>query len=129
MYPKKKIDKLIEKYSETFKKSLNIKTKIVYHILSSKTKKCKALIPGRLTEYRGLTFINKLGAAEIIIFYDQHFTERDVIGTILHELLHVRIHKLSGLVSLHTDKAHVEEEKIIKVLEEFFLKSFYDGKL
>lgn len=124
MYPKHKILKLIEQYAPSFKTALGIRNKVEFHVFSRETKKYKELSVSKGYEM-GLSFIAKNGDAEIIIFYDQHSSERDVIGTILHELLHVRFFRLTGLVTINSDKAYYQEEKLVRSLEELFIKTLY----
>lgn len=128
MYPKKKIEKLIDKYAEPFRKALGIKNIVKFHVYSGKSKKYKKLATTRV-DLQGVSFISSEGYAEIIVFYDQHTNERDAVGTIFHELLHVRLFKLTGMITLKAERANVVEEKFVRDLEELFLKIFYDGKL
>jgi hypothetical protein len=133
MYSKYKIQKLITKHEESFKKVLGIKNVVKWHVYDGTTKKYKELIANKVgvpdCPLQGITYIAASGAAEIIIFFDQHNNERDVIGTIFHELLHVRIYKLTGLITLKSERGGDVEETLVRDIEEMFLQLFYDGKL
>ncbi len=133
MYSKYKIHKLIDKYEAQFKKVLGIKNVVKWHVYSGETKKYKELIANKVgvpdVPLQGITYIAASGAAEIIIFYDQHTKERDVIGTIFHELLHVRLYKLTGLITLKSERGGDVEETLVRDIEELFLQLFYDKKL
>ena len=128
MYPKKKIEKLIDKYAETFRKALGIKNVVKFHVYSGKSKKYKKISTSKV-DLQGVTMLSSEGYAEIIIFFDQHTNEREAIGTIFHELLHVRLFKLTGMVTLKAERANIVEEKLVRDLEAMFLRVFYDGKL
>ncbi len=133
MYSKYKIHKLIDKYEGPFKKVLGIKNVTKFHIYDGNSKKYKELIASKVgvpeVPLQGITYIAASGAAEIIIFYNEHTNERDVIGTIFHELLHVRLYKLTGLITLKSERGGDVEETLVRDIEEMFLQLFYDGKL
>lgn len=125
---KKRVRELIDEYSSMFKEVLEIKSNISFTVFNSNSLKYKKL---KLSEgqEKGISFINSMSDADIIIFYNHHKTERDLVGTILHELLHVRIYKLSSLCTINIMQAYEVEEELVADLEEFFMQLIWDKKL
>ena len=125
MIQKFKVVELITKHEKEFKVGLGIKTKVRWHIINSQSKKCKMLSITRGHE-KGLSFVSSEGVAEIFIFFDQHYNLRDTLGTIFHELLHVRVSNLTNLITMHMIKGSTREEKLVRDLEEYFLHLFWE---
>ena len=128
MIPKYKIKKLLDKLVPLIKKRLKIKNKTNFHIIKNSNKKYRKMTLIKDNNH-GISFVSSSGDTDICIFYDTHYSERQVIGTIIHELLHVRLHKLSGMVTMNEVKAHNEEERIVTVLEDMLISLYWDHKL
>ncbi len=126
MFPKYKIEELINKYADVFRKMLGIrnKTKINFHVVNSQTKKYQDMNVSK-ADNMGLSLITITGNAEVFLYYDKHFSEREAVSTLFHELLHVRVSKLSGLVTLEASKAYSIEEKLVRDLEEMFMNIWW----
>lgn len=129
MYSKYKTEKLLDKYGDTLKRALRISGTVTFHVHRSTSKKYINLKLGRDETSKAYTHTNSSGSSDIVIFADRHSSERDVIGTILHELLHARISELTSLVTLNSNKAYRKEEKLVQDLERFFINLFWDKKL
>lgn len=128
MYPKHKIEKIIDNYYPKLKKALGIKGTVNFHIYNSQSKKYKKLKQGSNGIY-GFTLSNVEGSSDIFLFTDQHHSEREVLGTLFHELMHHRLCCITGLVTLNSNKVHKREERLVQDLERMFIKLFWDNKL
>jgi hypothetical protein len=121
MYSKKKIESLISKQAPEWLEDFSLdKWKINFYVEKSKSRKLKQLG----VKYCGLAGLTYLApkSADIIIFYDNIKNEKDALSTILHELLHCLMFSLSGLVTIREGKAAAVEERIVSILEKFYLK-------
>lgn len=118
---------LIDEYAPLFVKHLGIKTKIKFHVFNSESRNCPKPVR-KAGDNKGLSYISSQGSSEIVIFNDKHNTERDTVATILHELLHVRIAKLTHLVTIEEMKAYSREEAFVTQLEKFIMKYYWKGQ-
>ncbi len=64
--------------------------------------------------------------ANVTIFYNLQRSKADCVGSIFHELLHIKFKKLSSLVK--SKKAYDIEEEIVQNLENVFL-AFLKGNV
>lgn len=126
MYSKKKTQELIDNYAEPFRKALGIKNIVKIHVYNSTTKKYKAITSSKC-DLQGITYLSSEGYAEVIIFNNRHTNERETLGTLFHELLHVRMFKLTGMITMKAERANVVEEDLVRDLEALFLMVFFDG--
>lgn len=128
MIRKSLVESSIKKYGKQFKKLLKIKAPLRWHVLSSNDVEVKKL---RITNGndKGISFITSEGSAEIVIFYDTHDNEKDLVGTIFHELLHVRISCITNLITFQQTKGHNREEKFVQVMEKIFIDLYWSQKL
>lgn len=124
MYSKYKTEQLVDKYDTIFKNLLGIKSKVRYHVVNSTTKKYKDMKIST-ADNMGLSLIARDGSADVFLYYDKHNSEREMVSTLFHELVHVRLHKLTGLVTLNFSKAYSEEERIVRDLERLFMEIFW----
>lgn len=120
---KNKVEKIIKKYSLRFTLGLNLcRMTITWIVGHSKDKALKRVN----FEAFGTTSIasNAPKEAEIVIYYDQHTKEKEVVSTMIHELLHVTLDCLSRVVSPNSSKFKTMcniEEKIVTDLEKFIV--------
>ena len=119
MYPKKNILKLIETKAPKLIKQLGLsKWTIKFHVYKSGAKLLLDLGIHRdfCTGKCAVSFIGKK-AVDIIIYYDQAANKKDAYGTLVHELLHIALHDLTGLITIKQDKAANVEERLVLLLE------------
>lgn len=120
MYSKKNIEKLIIEKTPILIHAFGLdKWKINFYVEKSGSTRLKK-IGVRACGFSGLTYIAPR-SADIIIFYNNVINRKDALGTILHELLHCLMFSLSELVTIQEGKAALYEEKIVSVLEKFYL--------
>ena len=124
MLAKHKVESLVEQYAQDMKDKLGIRHKVNFHVVSGKTKKYQKLKISN-ADNMGLSLIAIDGSADVFIFYDKHSSEREAASTIFHELLHVRVGKLSGLVTLNCTKAYNVEERLVRDLEELYISVWW----
>lgn len=124
MYPKYKYKKLVTKWFDYLIKELGIKAKVTIHIYKIASKKLKASFKTYDGD-KGYSFISSTGEADVFLFYDTQNNERDALGTLVHELLHVRLYPLTSLLTMNMEKGHKREEDLVRQLEEFYLKALY----
>lgn len=117
---------IIKKYHKIFSNALKLnKLKINYHIRSSKDqglRKEGLYFKG----YAAICLYNKkaLNQFDIVIYYDLQKDRKDLIGTVLHELLHIRFRSFDKLIKRTKYKLADElEERLITDLERL-LKRF-----
>lgn len=125
MYSKYKYEKLVKKYAQSFQILLGIKKEVKIHVVRSTSKK---IAKDRVTsgkEY-GITLCDTDGNAEVLLFYDKQPSEKEAIATLIHELFHVRLFRLTGLITLKHRKGYIEEEKLVRNLETFFMSVWWD---
>lgn len=122
MYSKKNTKKVVEEYRELFIDCLGMSKYIlnIYVCKSGSKEISKYRLKAASKKLAGVSFVSKTGDSDIILFYDNLENKKQCILTLLHELLHVRISKCTGLVTLNADKCHNEEEKFILDLEKLF---------
>jgi hypothetical protein len=126
MYPKYKCQKLIAEHSDRLRKELRIpKTyKITWYVMSTKTKITKKFGMTQMDNTHAVTYIGANHTFDIVLFYDMAKSRKDALATIIHELLHVKIHPLAQMVTLMQDKALTKEEEIVTTLERFIIKYY-----
>jgi hypothetical protein len=69
-------------------------------------------------------------SADIIIHYDKHPDKEEVLSSLIHELLHLKLGKLSELITLKQNKAYNIEEKLVRDFEDILMSLLgVNGKL
>jgi hypothetical protein len=122
MYPKHKTEALIDRYAAKFINLLDLsKWKINFHVLRSDSQERKER-KINYTHEAGISFISNAKTADIILYYDKQKNKKDALGTLVHELLHLRFSKLAGYVTIKACQADLEEEKIVRTLEKFIVE-------
>src|SRR5690242_1970135 len=115
MYQKYLVNKLVLKYAPLFISYLNLdKWKINFHIYKCTSKELVNMKVAKesRTHLAGISFIGNK-TADIVIYYDCLKNREDALGTLIHELLHLRLFELSGLVTIKQDSACKIEENIV----------------
>lgn len=124
MYPKYRTQKLIDKYGSRLIECLGLsKWQINIHVYKSSAvllDKLKLAKTNR-KHLAGVSFIGHK-TADIIIYYDELVSRKDALGTIIHELLHLRLDDLAKMVTIKQDAAHKLEEQIVLSLEKTILE-------
>ncbi len=114
------VNKLIALNAELISKALKIsaKVKIYWWVLHTKNVNTHKVFIGRQKPIKRPYAVSYLGEnlADIVIFYDQTENAKHTIGTIIHELLHVKFKSIRGSL-IHTKKSLVAEEKVVVDLE------------
>ena len=129
MLTKKRVLELIEEYRDLVVSSLDLEnTDIVWHVYKTTDK--AALKAGFTPEGCAAQCIwNDLEPIatrqySIGIFYDKQRHEKDAIGSIVHELLHIRIRTFDRLIkeSKTTQTSfHIKEEAFVSDLEDLLM--------
>jgi hypothetical protein len=119
MFTKKETQKVIDKYAKKYLRDLGLSGwKVSFHVYKSDSKKLKDMRVRK--EYRahnfGVSFIGDK-CADVILFYDMFPNQKECITTLIHELLHLRMAKLVGLVTIKMDTANRVEEKTVRDIE------------
>lgn len=121
MMTKDRVQKIVDDFSPNFKKLLKIRSKIVWHIYHSKDDKNKLLKYG--FPLRGA--IAAVAPADrntrkfhIVIYYNKINSRVEVMSTIIHELLHVKIRPI--ILETDHNKIYKLEESFIKSVEKLF---------
>lgn len=126
MVSQKRVWALLEVWHSIFVNALELdEWDISYMVCTEKSKQYKEMEIIRIDEMAA-SYINKdhkTKEAIILIYNHLHKTDRQVIGTIYHELLHVRFRELMFLITKRTKKALQIEEKLIQELEAILLAS------
>ena len=129
MVRKKDVQHIINKYADVLQRHLNIVKidTIEYHIVSSTSKYSKKLKFPK-DKNCGLAYISQKSAA-IVLFYDQIRNVDEILATLLHELLHVKLSELTELITIKYEVGHRAEEDIIVDLEKFMMKNINFKKI
>ena len=130
MYPKHKTKKLVDLYRPIFIKKLGLEDwTIDIRILRSGAKSLARMNvdPSCWETTHAFTdgHFNKK-AVKIILFYDTMASERGVISTLFHELLHCYLSPLHDLLEKQNPRS-VIEENFIRRVEKAFFKSLKNG--
>ena len=115
MYPKYKVQQLIEAWAPLIVTLLELDITIEWNVIHSK------YVDDYLPEedYNGeqafmiTSWENKVPIAEIWIFYDKQKGLKDAIGTIFHELFHVRM--------IGYKHGYDTEERLVRLMERVVL--------
>lgn len=122
MISKKLAIKLITEWAPVLIEALDIKKATInMHTDNSESKKLRKKTGDRFNDLCGCCWSSKINTHDIIIFYDKHHSKKKFVGTILHELLHVKMSALSGLVTLKEEIAYRTEETIVSDLENMII--------
>jgi hypothetical protein len=122
MLTKKIATKLVKSYLDSFIEMLSLqKANIQIHIYYSKSKKLKDLGVRVGTEVGCCYSASIKDNHDIILHYDRHHSEREFVSTLVHELLHVKLSKLTGCVTMAATKANLIEEHLVRDLEQSFI--------
>jgi hypothetical protein len=124
MYSKYKTKKLVNYYAPKIIDLLGMNTyRINIHVYKQNAKKLKDI--GILKSCRcgnyGISY-NAPKSSDIILCYDMFPNKKEALSTLLHELLHVRLHKLFSMITIYQDRASRLEEKLVKDLEHLFIE-------
>lgn len=65
--------------------------------------------------------------AHIIIMYDCHETQEEILDTVLHEMLHIRLHGLRSM-SFFNELAQAEDEIIVQHLTALFMGMYLNER-
>lgn len=116
MYPKYKCERLIKSFTPKIIELLNLnRIEINFKVINSND--IKSYWPARKTGAYGFTFINNK-ISNIYIVWNEHHNIRELMLTIMHELLHVKLNVLRNYTApRHRDLHHGAEEKIIQSIE------------
>jgi len=128
MSTKSHVLKLIDSYADEIIKDLCIEhCSIKWHVYHSEdpelikkgfsSKGCVAV-----TIWNSKKKFNK--TYDIVIYHDKHTGRKDIIGSIVHELLHVRMRQFDRLIKKTKkakDRQHLLEEKLVRDIEGIFL--------
>lgn len=118
MINKKIAEALAKEWAPRFMKSLRLsKSMVNVQVHRSSSKKLRKLTGDKFNSLYGCCYSSSADSHDIILFYDSHFSKKQFLSTLLHELLHVRISKLRLLVTLKEELAYKVEEKIVRDLE------------
>ena len=109
--------KIVNRFLKIFRKILHLEElQIKIHLYTS-TSKHKSEKVRKYDDTFGVCMSGPDGD-EIIIYYDIHETAEELFGTLIHELIHARVYKLSSLITLHCENAEDIEEELVKDLEQ-----------
>lgn len=124
MQTKKVTVKLLDKYKNRMIANLGLKKwKIVFHVCSSKSNylKHRGVSKATRTNKYGLSFISPANkTADVVLFFDAMGSQKDVVCTLFHELLHVALSPLLDLITIKMEKAGRLEEDLVSRLEGIF---------
>ncbi len=120
---------LIKDNLQSVRNWLHIKNslKISVHILSSKSSKTvtKNNIIIKSENKMGWSWTSiAANAADIIIYYNEHTSEKRFISTLIHELLHVKFAKLTNCITLDYNKGDKLEEELVSELEMILIEGW-----
>lgn len=119
MITKKRVNSLLKQYGPKFTKALHIRTKIRWHVYHSTRDASRAEKYNLPIGIAGCNTQKIKGVVHAVIYYDNQPTETEVILSIFHELMHI---KLTPIVGVRTsDKLYDKEEKLISALEDVLL--------
>lgn len=115
MLPKKEVVKLIDLWAPRIINNLNLKhCTIDWYIVKCPPKETAA----------AKTFYENDSSRiyHIAVYYNKQKNEKDAIGSIVHELIHVRLRSYSRLVPKSKEKrADIVEENIVRALEALYV--------
>lgn len=129
MITKQEAYAVVKKWKKKLLKSLRLEEeKINIHVYKSSSKfltKQGVKLEGDM----GICYPSSIGS-DIILFYDKHKNIKELLGTLIHELLHAKVFKLSSLITIKTDVAYEAEEQLVRDLEDFIINMMkYKGTL
>lgn len=130
MLSKNQVLKIIEQYASSLKTLLQLNhCSIKWHVHHSKDKALKA---------KGFMYTDCVAVCvwnhkkkrtktyDIIIFYDLQLSRKDTIGSIFHELMHIRMRQWDGIIKTNpyskTRRGNLEEQ-LVQLVEQVFLDS------
>ena len=122
MYPKRKTQWLINRFSPLFIKKLRLNSrKLRIHVV----RKADYPEPDGTSGIYGKT-ICSADRTNIYIFFEQMNTPKQVIGTLVHELLHEKFYRLERR---HRRKYFHVEEHFIQSVENLLVDAMYSNIL
>ncbi len=122
MYPKRKCQELVDSIAPKVIDALDIHSYRINIEIIKSTEKPELLVGREIDRTSAISFLEKR-TANIFIFWDKQHGKTDTIGTIVHELLHVKMHSYHKLISKKNEnKAHHVEENTVRCLEKLFVK-------
>ncbi len=114
MYPKYKIQQLIDNEAKKAIHILKLEQDIYWHIINPKTEEFKKLNPKYEGEYAWTSYNKK--SAYIYLVHPKMASKNSTLGVILHELIHIVL-DLPNINKFHEEK----EERIVQALERLLL--------
>ncbi len=122
MYPRYKIIALIERLAVKSEQILGLtKWDITWEVINSKK---------TTTDHARCSYSIKTKKAFITIYFDNCTGFKDAVGSILHELLHIKLGKLSEAIELkNLPKRESVEEDIVARVEALLLHVLADRKI
>lgn len=122
MYSKLKTEKLIDEEVPKLLKLFKLEDwSITFHVYKEGDSSLKKLAPLCYKGYSGATFLGANNTADIIIFYG-HKDKKETYSTIIHELLHCVVSKLSSHITIMSDVAEDVEEELVGQLEKLLVE-------
>lgn len=121
---------LIKKYAKKYTERLELTNKsITWHVQDYKSRVTPDSHKHMDHDARAVTWYNSSKKNvphnyDIIIYKDMHCSVKDVKGSIIHELLHVRLRNLDTMVKAsktNEDKFWLFEEKLVLILEKIIV--------
>ncbi len=121
MYPKYKLQNMVKCVAPVVIDLLRMKKyTITWHLVHSKYK----LRGCSVKDIVGVCFSNDGNKADIFLIYNEISSERVALGTIIHELLHAKLHNLC--TNRKKKKYTKIEEDFVLDMERFILHLIYD---
>lgn len=119
MLTKKYVQAMVDSIKDILIEQLRLtRWKITFHVINSNTKKAQEMC---WTGEAGICLAEKR-TANIIIYADKQRNKKDCVGTIVHELLHVKMQALTNLIADKYEKRGFRlEERIVVDLERFIV--------
>ncbi len=127
MSSKNQVVRLVDSLADKFIAALKIKhCSITWQVLHSKSKEAKEVSGEHTTHGSAVTMWNpnkkRNKKYHIVIYYDKQHGKKDAIGSIVHELLHVRMRQWDRVIRpKKANRAHIIEELFIRDLEQIIL--------
>lgn len=123
MITKYSAETLIKEFSPLVIEKLKLsKFAIRWHVYNSNTKSAKDLNIAKGCVAQTLFTTNLSKKFHIVVYFNLHRNLKELKGTIIHELLHVKMRSISALVSeIEVISAHSAEEKIVQDIENLIL--------
>ncbi len=110
---------IIEKNLEYLTHELRIDNDIEVYVIGNTSKDYATYKKSIDKDFRGLSMIDNNGLVNILVTYNEHKTRKDVLNTLVHELLHVKFNSLRDTPEI--DEYEEREEEIVIDLADFIV--------